>query len=92
MGTFRGTGGEHSEAEVGLGGPVLRLASLSSKAHCEGVPDRDKTCSGSSSTTSSNFVSTAGGVAFEGVGIFVIFRGFFICIGTTTGIVLTDWL
>ena len=60
MGTFRGTGGEHSEAEVGLGGPVLRLASLSSKAHCEGVPDRDKTCSGSSSTTSSNFVSTAG--------------------------------
>lgn len=33
MGTFRGTGGEQSVAEVGLGGEVLRLVSLSSKAH-----------------------------------------------------------
>ena len=60
MGTFRGTGGEHKLAEVGRGGEVLRLASLSSKAHWEGVPDLDSTWSGNSSTTSSNFVSTAG--------------------------------
>ena len=39
MGTFRGTGGEQSVAEVGRGGEVFRLVSLSSKAHWLGVPD-----------------------------------------------------
>ena len=39
MGTFRGTGGEQSVADVGRGGEVFRLVSLSSKAHWLGVPD-----------------------------------------------------
>ena len=47
-------------AEVGRGGAVLRLGSLSSKAHWLGVPEREITWSGSSSTTSSSFVSCSG--------------------------------
>ena len=41
--TFLGTGGVQQVAEVGRGGAVFKLGSLSSNAHWLGVPDREIT-------------------------------------------------
>ncbi len=63
MGTFLGTGGEHREAEPGLGGAARSEPplSLSAKVHVPGEPGREMTCDGSSPSMSRYCVGRAGG-------------------------------